>query len=260
MTPDTELGIRNSELESHMHLNIGWLYGHEMNIYGDRGNVMTLARRAEWRGIDASITTIGLGEPLDPDSIDLYFWGGGQDREQIAVSRDLAGEKGQHLRDAIEADAPILAVCGGYQLLGHSYHPFEGDDLPGIGVLDVSSEAGHDRYIGNVVVDAGDLGTLVGFENHSGKTWLGEGVQPLGTVRVGNGNNGQDGTEGARYRNAIGCYLHGALLPKNSHLADWLIERALERKYGGVALEPLDDTTETDAHDGVVARTLTLRR
>lgn len=243
-----------------MQLTIGWLYGHEMNIYGDRGNVMVLAQRASWRGIESSITTIGLGESLKPEDIDVYFWGGGQDREQIAVSRDLAGDKGRLLGEAIEDDVPILAVCGGYQLLGHHYRPFDGDDLPGLGVLDVTSEAGHDRYIGNVVVDAPDLGTLVGFENHSGKTWLGDGVRPLGTVRVGKGNNGKDGTEGARYRNAIGCYLHGALLPKNPHLADWLIVRALERKYGTVDLPPLDDTLETGAHDGVVTRAVSLRR
>lgn len=243
-----------------MHLTIGWLYGHEMNIYGDRGNVMTLARRASWRGIEPRVVTIGLGEPLDSDAIDLYFWGGGQDREQIAVSRDLSGDKGRILREAIEDDAPILAICGGYQLLGHSYQPFDGDALPGIGALNITSEAGNERYIGNVVVDAPELGTLVGFENHSGKTWLGEGVRPLGTVRVGKGNNGSDSTEGARYRNAIGCYLHGALLPKNPRLADWLIARALERTYGQVELASLNDVVEIDAHDGVVTRALALRR
>ncbi|HEX5164504.1 MAG TPA: glutamine amidotransferase [Thermomicrobiales bacterium] len=243
-----------------MQLRIGWLYGHEMNIYGDRGNVMALARRAEWRGIPATVETIGIGDRLDPTQFDIYFWGGGQDREQIAVSKDLQGEKGASLKAAIEDGVPVLAVCGGYQLLGHSYHPFEGDDLPGIGVMDVTSEAGNQRYIGNVVVDAGDLGTLVGFENHSGKTWLGSGVRPLGRVRVGNGNNGQDGTEGARYLNAIGCYLHGSLLPKNPQLADWLIERALERSYGSADLAPIDDTLEQQAHDGVVARAVALRQ
>jgi lipid II isoglutaminyl synthase (glutamine-hydrolysing) len=243
-------------------LRIAWLYGHEMNIYGDRGNVIALARRAEWRGIAVDIVTIGIGEPIDPAIYDVYFWGGGQDREQIAVSRDLAGEKGKALASAIEADVPVLAVCGGYQLLGHYYRPFEGDDLPGIGILDVTSQAGHDRYIGNVVVEAGELGTLVGFENHSGKTYLGSGVSPLGTVRAGKGNNGEDGTEGARYRNAIGCYLHGALLPKNPHLTDWLITRALECKYGPDArnLSPLDDRLEQQAHTVVVERALELRR
>jgi CobQ-like glutamine amidotransferase family enzyme len=243
-----------------VNLRIGWLYGHEMNIYGDRGNVMALAQRARWRGIAATVETIGIGEPLDPARFDLFFWGGGQDREQITVSKDLQGAKGQTLKAAIEDDVPVLAVCGGYQLLGHAYHPFEGDDLPGIGALDITSEAGHERCIGNVVVDAGELGTLVGFENHSGKTWLGPGVAPLGRVRIGKGNNGQDGTEGARYRNTIGCYLHGALLPKNPHLADWLVARALERTHGRADLPPLDDALEWQAHERVVERALALRR
>ncbi|MEX2315177.1 MAG: glutamine amidotransferase [Thermomicrobiales bacterium] len=243
-----------------MELRIGWLYGHEMNIYGDRGNVMALARRAEWRGIPAMVETIGIGDTLDASRVDVYFWGGGQDREQIAVSKDLRGAKGRDLKAAIKDGAPILAICGGYQLLGHQYHPFEGDDLPGIGVLDITSEAGRERFIGNVVVDAGELGTLVGFENHSGKTWLGDGVHPLGHVRVGYGINGQDGTAGARYLNAIGCYLHGALLPKNPQLADWLIARALERTHGSADLPPLDDALERRAHDGVVARAVALRQ
>lgn len=243
-----------------MELRIGWLYGHEMNIYGDRGNVIALSRRAEWRGVSTTITTVGIGKPLEAGAIDLYFWGGGQDREQIAVSHDLQGQKGIDLRAAIEDGVPILAICGGYQLLGHSYHPFEGDDLPGIGVLDITSEAGHERHIGNIVVDTDDFGTLVGFENHSGKTWLGSGVKPLGRVRVGAGNNGRDGTEGTQFLHAIGCYMHGALLPKNPQLTDWLIERALDRKYGSARLAPLDDTFEKQAHDGVVGRALTLRQ
>jgi CobQ-like glutamine amidotransferase family enzyme len=231
-----------------------------MNIYGDRGNVMVLARRAEWRGIETTVTTIGIGQPAQAGAVDLYFWGGGQDREQIAVSHDLLGAKGQELKAAIEDGVPVLAICGGYQLLGHSYHPFEGDDLTGIGAIDVTSEAGHDRYIGNTVVDTLEFGTLVGFENHSGKTWLGSGVRPLGSVRVGNGNNGRDGTEGARYRNVIGCYLHGSLLPKNPHLADWFITTALARRYGATDLPPLDDTLERQAHDSVVERAVALRR
>jgi lipid II isoglutaminyl synthase (glutamine-hydrolysing) len=253
---------QHSALSTQHSLRIGWLYGHEMNIYGDRGNVMALARRAQWRGVQVEIATIGIGEPIDPAAHDIYFWGGGQDREQIAVSKDLQGEKGRNLATAIESGVPILAVCGGYQLLGHYYRPFDADDLPGIGVLDITSEAGNDRGIGNVVVDAGELGTLVGFENHSGNTFLGAGVTPLGHVRVGRGNNGQDGTEGARYRNAIGCYLHGALLPKNPQLADWLIERSVEHKYGPGAIELplLDDTLERTAHDVVVARALALKR
>lgn len=243
-------------------LRIGWLYGHEMNIYGDRGNVMSLAKRAEWRGIDVSITTLGIGHPIDPKAYDIYFWGGGQDREQIAVSRDLAGAKGCALASAILDGVPILAICGGYQLLGHYYRPFEGEDLPGIGVMDVVSEAGHLRHIGNIVVETAEFGTLVGFENHSGRTMLGSGVRPLGKVQVGGGNNGDDATEGARFLNAIGCYMHGALLPKNPHLSDWLIERALEHRYGADAgtLQRLDDALERQAHGVVVERALALQR
>lgn len=243
-------------------IRIGWLYGHEMNIYGDRGNVMALARRAEWRGIDVQIDTLGIGDPVLPGAHDIFFWGGGQDREQIAVSRDLAGPKGEALASAIRAGVPILAICGGYQLLGHYYRPFEGDDLPGIGVMDVVSEAGQQRHIGNIVVDTDEFGTLVGFENHSGRTLLGADARPLGRVRLGGGNNGDDGTEGARYLNAIGCYMHGALLPKNPRLTDSLISRALEVRYGSdsTALPPLDDALEHDAHRHAVERALSLHR
>lgn len=243
-----------------MELRIGWLYGHEMNIYGDRGNVLTLAHRAGWRDMHAEIITVGIGEPISGQEIDVFFWGGGQDREQISVAADLSGSKGQDLKSAIDDGVPLLAVCGGYQLLGHYYRPHGEPDLPGIGALDVTSEAGSERFIGNVVVDSPDFGTLVGFENHSGLTHLGDGVQPLGKVRVGRGNNGSDGYEGARYKNAIGCYMHGSLLPKNPVLADWLISAALERKYGQVNLTQLDDRVETRAHDRVVQRALKLAR
>lgn len=235
-----------------MHFTIGWLYGATMNIYGDRGNVMALQRRAEWRGIGTSVHTINIGDPI-PDDIDCFFWGGGQDQEQIAVARDMQGRKGQALRAAVEDGVAVLAVCGGYQLLGHEYRPHAAEVLPGIGIFDAISVAGPERFIGNVVVEA-EMGTLVGFENHSGLTTLGPGVAPLGKVKVGRGNNGKDGFEGARYRNAIGCYLHGALLPKNPALTDWLIARGLERRNGPVALAPLDDETERAAHATAVAR------
>lgn len=236
-----------------MEIRIGWLYGHEMNIYGDRGNVLALLNRARGRGVDATVEVVGIGEPLDVERYDIFFWGGGQDREQIAVSADLVGEKGAELRRAIEDGAPTLAICGGYQLLGRGYKPFEGALLPGIEALDIHSEAGPTRFIGNVVVDSDEFGELVGFENHSGLTFLGPGARPLGKVRVGHGNNGQDGLEGARYRNAIGCYMHGALLPKNPHLTDWLLATALERKGAG-PLSPLDDALESTAHRYAVQR------
>ena len=240
-----------------MHLTIGWLYATKMNIYGDRGNVIALQRRAEWRGIPTEVRDIGIGDPIPPD-VDLFFWGGGQDQEQVAVARDMQGSKGQALGAAIEDGAALLAVCGGYQLLGHEYRPHDTAALPGIGLFDAVSVAGPERFIGNVVVES-RWGELVGFENHSGLTTLGSGVEPMGRVRVGRGNNGRDGTEGAIYRNAIGCYLHGSLLPKNPALADWLIERALERRHGSVTLDPLPDTLETAAHATAVERAMLTR-
>jgi CobQ-like glutamine amidotransferase family enzyme len=239
-------------------MRIGWLYGNEMNIYGDRGNVIALAQRARWRGYDAEVETIGVGDAYETGRYDLLFWGGGQDREQARVAADLQGGKGSAIQSDIEAGVPALAICGGYQLLGHYYRPYQGEDLPGIGVLDVRSEAGHERFIGNVVVETAEFGQLVGFENHSALTFLGAGVQPLGQVRIGHGNNGKDGQEGARYLNVIGCYMHGALLPKNPHLTDWLLERALERRNADDALAALDDDLERLAHAGVVERAVRL--
>jgi hypothetical protein len=235
-------------------VKIAWLYGQRMNIYGDRGNVIALAQRARWRGIEPDLVEIGLGDPI-PDDVDIFFFGGGQDDEQIAVSRDLAGEKGEALKAAIDDGAALLAICGGYQLLGREYRPYNADPLPGIGLFDVTSEAGPERFIGNVVVDTEAWGTLVGFENHSGLTWLGERAEPMGRVRVGRGNNGKDGTEGTRYRNAVGCYLHGALLPKNPNLADWLLQAGLNRRHeSGVILTTLGDDVERAAHESAVRR------
>lgn len=235
-------------------LVIGWLYGSKMNIYGDRGNVLALQQRAAWRGIDAEVHEIDLGDPV-PADIDIFFWGGGQDQEQVSASRDMQGEKGEALKQAIENGAAMLAICGGYQLLGHGYRPHDAEPLPGIGVFDAETVAGPQRFIGNVVIDAPEFGSLVGFENHSGLTTLGTDVKPLGKVVVGRGNNGKDGTEGAIYRNAIGCYLHGALLPKNPKLTDWLLEAGLRHRYGDdVTLEPLDDDVETRAHESAVER------
>ena len=235
-------------------LVIGWLYGAKMNIYGDRGNVLALQKRAEWRGIEVEVRDIGLGEEI-PDDIDIFFWGGGQDQEQIPVAKDLAGTKGEALRAAVENGAAMLAICGGYQLLGHGYQPHDGAFLPGIGLFDASSVAGEHRFIGNVVIESENFGTLVGFENHSGLTTLKGDSQPLGKVVVGHGNNGADGTEGAVYKNAIGCYLHGALLPKNPHLTDWLLRAGLTHRYGEhVQIASLGDTLEQAAHKNAYDR------
>ncbi|HET7035040.1 MAG TPA: glutamine amidotransferase [Thermomicrobiaceae bacterium] len=242
-----------------MHLTICWLYGAAMNIYGDRGNVIALAERCRWRGIDAEVVEVGVGEPLDAGRYDIFFWGGGQDREQVAASADILGAKGETLKREVEDGAPLLAVCGGYQLLGKHYRPHDAPELPGIGLFNAGTEAGPERFIGNVVVESDDLGQLVGFENHSGLTWLGPGAQPLGRVVVGRGNNGQDGTEGCRYRNAIGCYLHGSLLPKNPHLTDHLLAAALHRRYGSAKLAPLDDALEQTAHAAAVQRAIATR-
>lgn len=241
-----------------MKLVIGWLYGASMNIYGDRGNIIALTRRAAWRGIESEVVSIGIGDPIPP-RIDIYFFGGGQDQEQVAVSRDLQNDKGARIKSDIETGTAALTICGGYQLFGHEYRPHNADPLPGIGVFDAHTVAGRKRFIGNVVVES-EWGDLVGFENHSGLTYLEPGVEPLGKVRVGRGNNGRDGHEGARYRNAIGCYLHGALLPKNPWLTDWLIEAGYRHATGeSLALARLDDRFERSAHATAVARAVKTR-
>jgi CobQ-like glutamine amidotransferase family enzyme len=239
-------------------LRIGWLYPTKMNIYGDRGNVIVLSRRAAWRGIDAQVIELDIGAEI-PGDIDVFFFGGGQDQAQIAVSSDLAGEKGKQIKAAIENGAAALTVCGGYQLFGHLYRPHKAEPLPGIGVFDIETDAGHERFIGNVIAES-QWGELIGFENHSGLTWLGSNVEPMARIVHGRGNNGQDGTEGARYRNALGCYLHGSVLPKNPALADWLIARGLEYRGQDPNLEPLPDTLEMRAHRSAVARARTERR
>jgi CobQ-like glutamine amidotransferase family enzyme len=229
-----------------------------MSVYGDRGNVLTLVRRAGWRGIDIEVRELSIGDTLDPHESDLIFFGGGQDREQAVVSPDFLEQKGAAVRLAVEDGAALLSVCGGYQLLGQSYTTVDGQELPGAGLFDVRSVPGSKRHIGNVLIETdldGQARTLVGFENHSGRTYLSRGVQPLGRPVVGAGNNGEDGTEGAVYRNAIGCYLHGSLLPKNPWLADWLLAAALRHRTGEpVSLMPLDDRLEEQAHQSVAAR------
>jgi hypothetical protein len=238
-------------------LRIAHLYADEMNIYGDRGNIMTLQRRAEWRGIRVEVRAIGRGPSPDLSDIDLIFWGGGQDRDQELVFTDAAAHKVQAIRAAIGAGTVVLAVCGGYQLLGEYYVTADGKQLPGLGLLDLHTIPGSQRKIGNIVIETSTLGldptTLVGFENHSGKTYLGAGLQPLGRVLQGAGNNGEDGTEGVASGNIFGTYLHGSLLPKNPHLADLLIARALRRRSQD-GLARLDDQAEMAAHQAMVRR------
>ncbi len=236
---------------------IGWLYPDLMNIYGDRGNILTLLKRADWRGYDARVVELGRGDTQEMDKVDLFFFGGGQDREQALVYDDLIHSKQVRLEDAVAGGAMVLAVCGGYQLLGHYYQTGEGERFPGIGLIDVRTEAGKRRFIGDVVADLVSLDaepkTLVGFENHSGRTFLGPKAQPLARVRMGFGNNGQDGTEGCLQGGVLGTYLHGSLLPKNPHLADHLIRRALKRR-GVEKLSQLDDSVELAAHQRIAER------
>ena len=237
-------------------LRLAHLYPDLMNLYGDRGNIITLRRRCEERGIVLDIEEIGLGEPFDPERYDLIFMGGGQDREQSRIAGDLVEHKGTGIRTAVHNGVPTLAVCGGYQLFGRSYQPGAGEELPGLGVFPIRSvHPGTEvaRCIGNVEAEW-EGGTLVGFENHGGRTYLDPGAEPLARVRAGFGNNGEDGTEGAVVHNAIGTYLHGSLLPKNPALADKLIVTALQRKYGdGVELPVLDDSLEQRAHTAAAA-------
>lgn len=243
-----EFSIVNSKLS----IVIGYLYGDLMNIYGDWGNIIALKKRAEWRGISVKIINISLGAKLDhPEGglkPDIYFFGGGQDQAQELVSKDLIKSgKGKVIKKEVEKGVPLLSICGGYQLLGEYYKPHKGAKLPGIGLFPAYTLASHDRMIGNIVIES-MFGKLVGFENHSGKTYLKKAALPFGMVVKGFGNNGADKTEGCLYKNAIGCYMHGSLLPKNPKLADWLLKKALETKYGKeIKLAPLDDTLELQA-------------
>ena len=228
------------------------LYPRLLSVAGDRGNLFALTQRCAWRGIGYSVTQADAGEVPDFTQADLILLHGGQDREMVAAARDLEAKAGP-LREAIEADAVVLAVCAGFQLLGRHYAPVQGPPIPGLGVLDAVTEGSQARFIGHVVAEC-DLGSgrphqLTGFENHSGRTYLGSGTKPLGRVLTGAGNNGQDRTEGARYREVYATYLHGPVLPKNPWLADHLLARALAHRYQDFGpLAPLTDQAEAQAH------------
>jgi lipid II isoglutaminyl synthase (glutamine-hydrolysing) len=235
-----------------MKIVVGHLYPDYLNIYADRGNIAVLERRAAWRDIGFDYRTIGVGDKVRPGDHDLYYVGGGQDREQALIAPDLAA-KGQALLEAAENGAAFLAVCGGYQLLGRYYRDRSGAELPGIGLLPHHTIAGERRMIGDVLLEcelsAGGRRTLAGFENHAGRTYLEDGAEPLGRVLAGFGNNGEDGLEGARRGAAVGTYLHGPLLPRNAWLADWLLAQALAHRSGREPppLAPLPDDFEADA-------------
>lgn len=225
-------------------LRIGHLYPKLLNIYGDGGNIIALKKRAEWRGISVNIDEINSGDKSIGEH-DIYFIGGGQDLQQIEVSKELQNHK-EFLTAERDRGAVFLGICGGYQLLGHYYQPHDGDKLMGISLLDAYTVAGNTRFIGNVTIHW-ENDTLVGFENHSGLTYLQGETKPIGTVVVGNGNNGQDKTEGARYKNVFGTYMHGSFLPKNPKFADYLLGLAL-----GENLPPIDDTIEENAHNSLI--------
>jgi CobQ-like glutamine amidotransferase family enzyme len=243
-----------------MELRLLALYPEQMNIYADRGNILFLQRRCEWRGIGFDYAASGPGEGFDPAAHDLIYMGGGQDRDQLIVAEDMLRTKRDALAAAANDRAVVLAVCGGYQLLGHSYQ-LEDRRVEGLGLADLETvrEPGP-RLIGNVAIEV-DLGRgtelVAGFENHGGRTYLGDGATPLGKVVKGHGNNGRDGFEGVRKGNLIGTYLHGPLLPKNASLADRLIALALARRAGAEPeLAPLDDAFEAAAHESARAAAL----
>ena len=236
-----------------MKIIIAHLYPEEMNIYGDRGNIFSLVYRLKQRGIQALVKSIGLNDPLPSGSFDLLFGGGGQDQQQQQISLDLLNRKNVILK-AAQNQIPMLTICGSYQLFGQYFQPFSGAKMIGLGIFDAYTVASPQRKIGNIILKT-KRGELIGFENHSGNTFLLPGTNPLGKVLIGFGNNGQDKTEGAITNNVFGCYLHGPLLPKNPHFCDYLIKTALEKKYGPIKLSPLDDRLEQQAHQTAIKRT-----
>ncbi|WP_368488175.1 type 1 glutamine amidotransferase [Clostridium sp. BJN0013] len=237
-----------------MELNICHLYPDLLNVYGDLGNILILKYRAQQRGINVNIFNISLGDPFDESKYDIAFFGGGQDYEQSIVSEDLVKNKREGILNYIENENVFLSICGGYQLLGKYYSTPQGEKLSGLNVLDIYTESGNKRFIGNTVIyNERFKETYVGFENHSGRTYIGD-LEPLGKVIVGYGNNGEDGYEGCIYKNCFCTYFHGSLLSKNPELADRFISLALAKKYGAITLEPLDDELEIHAKNFIIAR------
>ncbi len=236
-------------------LTVCHLYPDLLNLYGDRGNVQAFTQRCRWRGLPVQVKEVNLGQPVEFAEYDFLFIGGGSDREQALMATDLKNRV-DALRMAVDKGLVVLAICGGYQLLGRYYRTPQGNEIPGLSLLDFYTEAGEQRLIGNVVIEAelaGKKTNIVGFENHGGKTFL-NGLKPLGSVLSGHGNNGQDGLEGVRYKNVFCSYLHGPLLPKNPVLTDYLIALALARKGYAAQLVSLDDAIETKANQAMVER------
>lgn len=228
------------------------LYPHDMNIYGDWGNVLVLKRRLQWHGYNPIVLEYNQGDAF-PDEVDIIVGGGGQDSGQDSVQADLL-KIGPKLHELAREDTPMLLICGLYQLFGRFFKTIDGNIIEGIGLFDIETHAGNERLIGNIITESHEFGEIIGYENHSGQTFLGRRVKSLGLVQKGAGNNGQDPTEGVRYRNVIGSYLHGSLLPKNPAIADFLIEQAVSRKYGEFTPTVIDDRFAKKA------RTITAKR
>ncbi len=233
-------------------INLLQLYPRDMNIYGDWGNTLVLKRRLEWHGYHVNLLSYNPGDTF-PEDVDLVVGGGGQDSGQGKIGDDLIAI-GDKLKDLAEDDVPMLMICGLYQQFGHFFKTREGVTIPGIGLLDVETHGGNERMIGNIVTTSDEFGMIVGYENHSGVTTLGPNAKPFGHVIKGAGNNGKDETEGARYRNVIGTYLHGSILPKNPAVADFLIEQAVTRKYGEFTPGIIDDRFADEARDVAMRR------
>lgn len=244
-------------------LNICHLYPDLLNIYGDKGNILALTRRAQWNNINATVTNITIGDSFDSSLYDIFFLGGGQDYEQEIIQNDVLKQKGSEIKNAVAGNKVFLCICGGYQLMGKYYKTWDGKEIEFLGALDLWTVGGKERMIGNIVFESdliNDNGSplkIVGFENHSGRTYLGNGIRPLGKVLSGNGNNGQDGYEGAVYNNVYCSYSHGSLLPKNPLLTDHLISLALKQKYNDFdGLVQLDYTFENAARNSMLQRIL----
>lgn len=236
-----------------MELNICHLYPDLLNVYGDLGNILILKYRAEKRGIKINLHNVSINDDFNGDNYDIVFFGGGQDYEQSIVSKDLINTKRDSIKNYIENNKVFLAICGGYQLLGKYYSTPEGEKLNGLNILDLYSESGNTRFIGNTIIFNEEFNeTYVGFENHSGRTYLGDSLKPLGNCILGYGNNGEDKKEGVIYKNTFGTYFHGSLLSKNPELADRFLSLALNLKYENVILEPLNDSIELKAKQHII--------
>lgn len=233
-------------------LNIVQLYPRDMNIYGDWGNVLTVMRRAQWHGYETVLHEYNPGDAFPADA-DIIIGGGGQDAGQDKIQADLL-KLAPRLQELVQADTPMLVICGLYQMFGNFFRTKDGHEIKGIGVFNLETHGGPERMIGNIVTNSPEFGEIIGYENHSGQTFLSAGVQPLGKVIKGAGNNGQDEYEGARVRNVIGSYMHGSLLPKNPAIADWLIEKAASKKYGDFKPTVIDDRFATEARKIALAR------